>query len=340
MTNREYLPLRPEKFTGVIGTTFADSTPGSLEIEKPPKGAPNIVVMMLDDVGFGQTSVFGGPAQTPRLEELASTGLRYNRFHTTALCSPTRAALLSGRNHHSVHTGNIMELATAFPGYDGQWPDDAASVAETLKLNGYNTAAFGKWHNVPDYETGPSGPFTHWPTGKGFEHWFGFLGGEADQWHTPLFENTNAVEPPHDQEWHFTEAIADEAISWMSRQHASAPDKPFFLYWAPGAAHAPHHVAPQWSDKYKGAFDHGWDQQRELTFEQQKKLGVIPSDTELTPAPTSSRPGAIAARARRGCMPGCRRSSPGSSSTPMPRWVECWTRWTTLVCATTPWSSS
>ena len=232
-------------------------------------GAPNVVVIMLDDVGFGQTSTFDGPARMPALDQLAEQGLTYNRFHTTALCSPTRAALLSGRNHHSVHTGNIMELATGYPGYDGRWPADAASIAETLKGNGYSTAAFGKWHNTPDYETSPAGPFDHWPTGKGFEHWWGFLGGEADQWNTPLWQNTTPVERPADagDDWHFTEEMARQAIAWMGAQKASAPDKPFFLYWTPGAAHAPHHVAKEWSDRYRGEFDHGWDRQREITFE-------------------------------------------------------------------------
>ncbi|MFV0260798.1 MAG: arylsulfatase [Acidimicrobiales bacterium] len=285
--DRTHLPLAPERFSGRIGRTYADSVPGDLELGEPPDGAPNVVVIMLDDVGFGQTSKFGGPVNTPALEKLAGEGLTYNRFHTTALCSPTRAALLSGRNHHSVHTGNIMELATAYPGYDGQWPQDAASIAEILKLNGYSTAAFGKWHNTPDYETSPAGPFDHWPTGKGFEYFWGFLGGEADQWNTPLWENTTAVERPADADpaWHFTEEMAHNAISWIGRQKASAPDKPFFLYWTPGAAHAPHHVGKEWSDRYRGQFDHGWDRQREITFENQKRLGIIPEGTTLTPRP-------------------------------------------------------
>ena len=283
--SRQYLPLPDAPFNGEIGQTYKDSTPGKFEMKSPPDGAPNVVLIMLDDVGFGQTSLFGGPAQTPALEKLADTGVRYNRFHTTALCSPTRAALLSGRNHHTVHTGNIMELATAYPGYDGRWPADAASIAAILTGNGYSSAAFGKWHNTPDYETSPSGPFEHWPTGKGFEYFYGFLGGEADQWATPLIRNTSPVETPAEEGWHFSEAIADDAIAWMGKQKASSPDKPFFVYWAPGAAHAPHHVAKEWSDKYKGKFDHGWDRQRELTFKNQVDLGVIPDDTVLTQRP-------------------------------------------------------
>ncbi|MCB9137044.1 MAG: arylsulfatase [Caldilineaceae bacterium] len=286
--DRNYLPIPPATFEGRIGTTYKESEAVVPELDGPPDGAPNVVLIMLDDVGFGQTSMFGGPAQTPHIEQLAAEGVTYNRFHTTALCSPTRAALLSGRNHHSVHTGTIMELATGFPGYDGVWPADAASVAEILKANGYNTAAFGKWHNTPDYESSPAGPFTQWPTGKGFEYFYGFMGGEADQWNTPLYENTNPIEQPADDpDWHFSEAIAEQAIGWMARQKASAPDKPFFLYWAPGAAHAPHHVTDEWSDKYKGKFDHGWDKQREITFENQKQKGVIPQETQLTPRPDS-----------------------------------------------------
>jgi arylsulfatase len=247
-----------------------------------------VLIVLLDDVGFGQTSTFGGPVKTPTLQKLADEGLRYNTFHTTALCSPSRAALLSGRNHHSVHTGCITELATGFPGYDGSWPRECASVAEILRENAYSTAAFGKWHNTPDHELSASGPFDRWPSGKGFDYFYGFQGGESSQWHTPLFENNAPIEPPHDDPtWHFSEAIAEKAISWIGQQKAATPDKPFFVYFAPGAAHAPHHVAPEWADKYKGEFDHGWDRQRELTFERQKQLRLVPQNTELTPRPDS-----------------------------------------------------
>jgi arylsulfatase len=282
----DILPLPERKFRGRIGTYYSDSEAEVPSMPSAPEGAPNVLLVLLDDVGFGHTSTFGGPVNTPTLQRLADEGLRYNRFHTTALCSPTRAALLTGRNHHSVHTGCITELSTGFPGYDGVLPKDAALVAETLRQNGYNTAAFGKWHNTPDYETSPAGPFDRWPTGLGFEHFWGFMGGEANQWHTPLTENTTSVEQPKDDPaWHLSEAMAEKAISWISAQKASAPDKPFFVYWAPGAAHAPHHVGKEWADKYKGKFDHGWDKQREITFEKQKKLGVIPKDTKLTPRP-------------------------------------------------------
>ena len=281
------LPMPSKPFNGTIGETYADSTPGTPQQLAAPEGAPNVVIVLLDDVGFGHSSTFGGPVNTPTLQRLADEGLRYNRFHTTALCSPTRAALLTGRNHHSVHTGTIMEVATGFPGYDGILPGDTATVAETLRLRGYNTAAFGKWHNTPDYELSAAGPFDRWPTGLGFEEFYGFQGGEASQWHTPLYEGTTPVEPPDEPGWHFSEAIAQRCIDWIAEQKAVNPDKPFFVYWAPGAAHAPHHVAAEWADKYKGKFDHGWDEQRRLTFERQKQIGVIPADTKLTPRPDS-----------------------------------------------------
>ncbi len=282
----DILPLPTPRFDGRIGTYFSDSSAVIPTLQAPPPGAPNILLVLLDDVGFGQTSTFGGPVNTPTLQRLADGGLRYNRFHTTALCSPTRAAILSGRNHHSMHTGCITELATGFPGYDGIMPKDAALVAETLRQNGYNTAAFGKWHNTPDYETSTAGPFARWPTGLGFEYFWGFMGGETNNWHPPLVENTSPIERPKDDPaWHLSSAMADKAIAWIGMQKASAPDKPFFCYFAPGAAHAPHHVAPEWADRYKGKFDHGWDKERERTFSRQKKLGVIPKNTKLTPRP-------------------------------------------------------
>ncbi len=284
----DILPLPDARFQGRIGSTYVDSEADIISLRTPPEGAPNVLLVLLDDVGFGQTSTFGGPANTPTLQKLADEGLRYNHFHTTALCSPTRAALLSGRNHHSVHTGIITEMATGFPGYDGSWPRDAACIAEILQGNQYATAAFGKWHNTPDHELSAAGPFDRWPTGKGFGYFYGFQGGESSQWETPLFENTAPIEPPHDDpKWHFTEAIAERAISWIGQQKAAAPDMPFFIYFAPGAAHAPHHVHKEWADKYKGKFDHGWDRQREITLEKQKKLGLVPKDTKLTPRPDS-----------------------------------------------------
>jgi arylsulfatase A-like enzyme len=282
----DILPLPDPRFMGDIGTSYTDSKADVITLPTAPAGAPNVLLILLDDVGFGQTSTFGGPVNTPTLQRLANEGLRYNRFHTTALCSPTRAALLSGRNHHSVHTGCITELATGFPGYDAQWPKESACIAEILKGNRYSTAAFGKWHNTPDHELGACGPFDRWPTGKGFDYFYGFQGGESSQWHPPLFENTAPIEMPHDNpKWHLSEALAEKAIGWIGQQKATAPEKPFFMYFAPGAGHAPHHVHQEWADKYRGKFDHGWDRQREITFENQKKLGIIPQNTELTPRP-------------------------------------------------------
>ena len=284
----DILPLSGPPFRGRIGNTYVDSEPDIILAPTAPPGAPNVLAILLDDVGFGQTSTFGGPVQTPTLQRLADQGLRYNRFHTTALCSPTRAAFLTGRNHHSVHTGVITEMATGFPGYDGVWPREAACIAEILKGHNYSTAAFGKWHNTPDHELGAPGPFDRWPVGKGFDYWYGFQGGESSQWHTPLYENTAPIEPPHDNpKWHFSEAIAEKAIGWIGQQKGSAPDMPFFIYFAPGACHSPHHIHKEWADKYEGKFDQGWDRQREITFENQKKLGLIPKNTKLTPRPSS-----------------------------------------------------
>jgi arylsulfatase len=286
-SDRSVLPLSPPVFGGRVGETYSDSQPDMPEPLSAPAGAPNVLIVLLDDVGFGQTATFGGPVATPTLQQLAAGGVSFNRFHTTALCSPSRAALLTGRNHHSAHTGTIMELATGFEGYDGQLRGDTATIAEVLRRNGYATAAFGKWHNTPDYELGPTGPFDRWPTGLGFDHWWGFQGGEASQWNTPLYSDTTPIEPPDDADWHFSEAIADQCISWISSHRAASPNRPFFAYWAPGCAHAPHHVAAEWADKYAGAFDHGWDEQRRITHDRQKELGVVPADSELTPRPDS-----------------------------------------------------
>ncbi|KRB36608.1 arylsulfatase [Microbacterium sp. Root180] len=252
----------------------------------PPEGAPNVLVILLDDVGFGASSVFGGPCRTPVAERLAGGGLRYNRFHTTALCAPTRQALLTGRNHHSVGMGSITETATSAPGNSSLRPNTKAPLAMTLKLNGYSTAQFGKCHEVPVWQSSPIGPFDAWPSaGGGFEKFYGFIGGENNQWEPALYEGTTAVEPPATPEegYHLTEDLADQAIGWMRTQKALAPDRPFFVYFAPGATHAPHHVPAEWADRYKGEFADGWDVQREKTFARQKELGVIPADAELTP---------------------------------------------------------
>lgn len=280
------LPRPQPRFHGQVGLTYKDSKPDFPQPVRAPAGAPNIVLILLDDVGYGQTSTFGGGIDTPYLDRLAKTGLRYTQFHTTALCSPTRAALLTGRNHHSVSTGVITELATGFDGYTSILPKKAATIAEILRLSGYNTAAFGKWHNTPDWETSSAGPFDRWPTSLGFEYFYGFLGGDTNQWEPALVENTRAIERPREQkDYHLTSDLADRAIAWVREQKSVAPDKPYFLYFATGAAHAPHHAPQEWIDKYKGKFDHGWDRERELTFERQKQLGVIPQNTQLTKRP-------------------------------------------------------
>ena len=251
---------------------------------RPPAGAPNVLVILIDDAGFGSSSAFGGPGETPTAERLARGGLRYNRFHTTALCAPTRAALLTGRNHHSVNMGSITELATSAPGSTSLRPNNKAPLAETLKLNGYSTAQFGKCHEVPVFQNSPIGPFDMWPTGSGFEYYYGFIGGEDSDWYPSLYESTIPVEPPKTPQdgYHLTEDLADQAIAWMRTQKSMAPDKPSFVYFAPGATHAPHHVPQEWIDRYKGRFSHGWDKQREITFAKQKEMGVIPADAGLT----------------------------------------------------------
>lgn len=251
---------------------------------RPPEGAPNVLIIMLDDAGFGASSTFGGPCETPTFDKLAQVGLRYNRFHTTALCAPTRAALLTGRNHHSVGMGTVTEIATSAPGASSVKPNNKAPLATTLKLNGYSTAQFGKCHEVPVFQNSPIGPFDMWPTGSGFEYFYGFIAGEDDQWYPSLYEGTTPIEVNKmpEEGYHLTEDLADHAISWIHTQKSIAPDKPFFVYFVPGATHAPHHVPQEWIDKYKGKFAHGWDEQREITFAKQKEMGVIPADAGLT----------------------------------------------------------
>jgi arylsulfatase A-like enzyme len=287
---RQILPIPDRPYIGL--TTYDAKDPDTkfppIEPLRPPKRAPNVLVVLLDDVGFGASSAFGGPCQTPNLEKLAANGLKYNRFHTTALCSPTRQALLTGRNHHSVGMGGITEIATSAPGYSSVLPKSKAPLAETLKLNGFSTAQFGKCHEVPVWQTSPLGPFDQWPTGGGgFEYFYGFIGGETNQWDPAIYEGTTPLEPPRTAEegYHFTEDITDKAILWVQQQKALMPDKPFFVYFAPGATHAPHHVPKEWADKYKGKFDQGWDKLREETLARQKKLGVIPESAELTERP-------------------------------------------------------
>ncbi|MDX1965670.1 MAG: arylsulfatase, partial [Planctomycetaceae bacterium] len=278
------LPLPPAPFKGQIGVRSRDSLPDFPQPVRAPKGAPNILLVLLDDVGFGASSTFGGPCRTPTLTRLAENGLRYNHFHTTALCSPTRAALLTGRNHHSAHTGVIMEAGTGFPGYDTLMGKETATVAEVLKQAGYGTAWFGKNHNVPDWESSQAGPFDRWPTSLGFDHFYGFIGGDTSQWRPNVTEGTKPIEPYlGNPDYNFDYDMADQAIKWIELQKAIAPDKPFFCYYSPGATHAPHHPRKDWVEKYKGKFDQGWDKVREETFARQKQLGVIPADAKLTP---------------------------------------------------------
>jgi arylsulfatase A-like enzyme len=279
------IPHRPHVGLTTFDAKDPDTTFPPIEPLRPPEGAPNVLIVLLDDVGFGASSAFGGPCNTPTAERLAAGGLKYNRFHTTALCAPTRQALLTGRNHHSVGMGTITETATSAPGYTALRPNTKAPLPLTLKLNGYSTAQFGKCHEVPPWQTSPMGPFDAWPAGGGgFEYFYGFIGGENNQWDPALYAGLTPVDPPKTPEegYHLTEDLADHAIDWIRQQKALAPDKPFFVYFAPGATHAPHHVPKEWAEKYKGKFAHGWDKQRELTFAKQKELGVIPSDAELT----------------------------------------------------------
>ncbi|MFN7733113.1 MAG: arylsulfatase [Pirellula sp.] len=278
------LPRPVDPFHGKIHLRAKDSVSDFPQPLQAPEGAPNILLVLLDDVGFGATSVFGGPCQTPNFQKLADRGLRYNQFHTTALCSPTRAALITGRNHHSVHTGVITEAATGFPGYDSVMHKDTATVAEILKQNGWGTAWFGKNHNVPDWQSSQAGPFDLWPTGLGFDHFYGFIGGDTSQWRPAVTEGTKPIEPYLNRpDYNFDYDIADQAIRWIEMQKTVAPDKPFFCYYAPGATHAPHHPKEEWIKKYRGKFDQGWDQVREETFARQKKLGVIPATAKLNP---------------------------------------------------------
>jgi arylsulfatase len=280
------LPFPPTPTASEAGETILDST---MEWREQPQrlgpDAPNVLIVLIDDVGFAQNDTFGGEIHTPTLSRLLNEGICYNRFHTTSICSPTRAALLTGRNHHRVGNGTIAERASDFDGYTGVIPKTSATIPEVLHHYGYRSAAFGKWHNTPANQTTAMGPFDRWPTGHGFDYFYGFLAGETSQYEPRLYENLNPVEPPHDEEYHLTEDMADKAIAWLKRHQAFSPDKPFFMYWAPGAAHGPHHVFSEWADKYKGKFDDGWDAYRERVFKRQKELGWIPEDSKLTPRP-------------------------------------------------------
>jgi arylsulfatase A-like enzyme len=283
--DRTVLPIREPALPTVRELDARNAeAPARFEV-RAPKGAPNVVIVLIDDIGFGHGSAFGGPIRMPTLDRLAANGLRYNRFHTTALCSPTRMALLTGHNHHANNAGAIMELATAFPGNTGVRPASITPLAEILRQNGYSTSAFGKYHETPPWEVSVSGPFDRWPTGSGFDKFYGFIGGETNQWAPAIYDGVTRVEHRQSPDYHFTTDMTDQAINWVSAQQSLTPDKPFYMYFAPGATHAPHHVPKEWIAKYKGEFSGGWDELRKQTFARQKQMGVIPAESELTPRP-------------------------------------------------------
>jgi arylsulfatase len=287
--DRTVLPIPEPRHAPITETDVRRATPPPRFEVKAPNGAPNVVLVLIDDMGFGQPGTFGGAIAMPTLDRIASQGLRYSNFHTAALCSPTRAALLTGRNHHTNNTGAVQDVATAFPGQTGKRPPSVAPLAEILRLNGYSTGAFGKWHLTPLWETSLSGPFDLWPTRSGFERYYGFIGGEANQWAPLLYDGTLEVEMPTDPKYHVTTDLVNRAIQWVRAQQSLTPDRPFFLYFAPGATHAPHHVAKEWVDRYRGRFDSGWDAYREETLARQIEKGVVPPGTKLAPKPAAIR---------------------------------------------------
>ncbi|QEG01932.1 Arylsulfatase [Stieleria maiorica] len=283
--NRTTLPIPQPQRPTYTELDVRDAKPPARFEVTAPKGAPNVLIILVDDLGFGATSTFGGPIPTPTLDRLAQTGLRFNNFHTTALCSPTRVALKCGRNHHTANAGSIMETSTAFPGNTGAIPNSVAPLAEMMRLNGFSTAAFGKWHETAPWETSVSGPFDRWPTRQGFDKFYGFIGGETDQWAPLIYDGVKKVNPPQVEGYHFTEDMTNQAINWVKAQQSMTPDKPFFMYFATGATHAPHHVPKDWIEKFHGKFDDGWDAVRQATYERQKDAGVIPAETKLPPRP-------------------------------------------------------
>lgn len=285
--NRTELPLPDPRFQGTRNRTLKGSQPDwrITASVRPPEGAPNVMLILIDDAGFGNPSTFGGPINTPNLTRLADSGLKYNRFHVTALCSPTRAALLTGRNHHAVGFGSVGELPGPFPGYNAARPQSAAPFPQILQMNGYSTAAFGKWHMTPDDVQGTAGPFDRWPNAWGFDHFWGFLGGESGQYDPLLVEDNTVIGVPEGKDYYLPDDMTDKAVEWLHSVAAQDPGKPWFMYYSTGCSHAPHHVPTEWSDRHKGQFDMGWDRYREMVFESQKRLGVIPPDARLTPRP-------------------------------------------------------
>ena len=285
--DRSTLPIKESTYPAITELDARKAkAPARFEVTAPAK-APNVVIVLIDDIGFGHSSAFGGPIHMPTLEKLAVNGLKYNRFHTTALCSPTRTAILTGYNHHSNNAGAIMEVATAFPGNTGIRPQTITPIAQVLRMNGYSTAAFGKYHETPPWEGSVSGPYDRWPTGSGFDKFYGFIGGETNQWHPMVYDGTTRVYPNVDAPgYHFTNDMTDQALAWMNTQQSLTPDKPFYMYFATGATHAPHHAPKEFVKKYKGKFSQGWDKLREETLARQKQLGVVPQNTVLAPKPT------------------------------------------------------
>lgn len=283
--NREILPIVEPEAKKYTELDARNTTPPKRFEVKAPKNAPNVIIVLIDDLGLGATSAFGGPINTPTMERLSEGGLRYNNFNTTSLCSPTRMAIKTGRNHHTCNTGSIMETSTAYPGNTGALPASVAPLAETLRLNGYSTGAFGKWHETAAWETSVSGPFDRWPTRQGFDKFYGFIGGETDQWAPLIFDGVKKVNPPKEENYHFTTDMTNQAINWVKAQQSMTPDKPFFMYFSTGAVHAPHHVSKEWSDKYKGKYAKGWDVVRETTVKNMKAQGVIPKNTKLGKKP-------------------------------------------------------
>ncbi|TWU67048.1 arylsulfatase [Crateriforma conspicua] len=283
--DREVLPIKPPSIPPIKTLDARDmGTPSVFEV-KPPKGAPNVIIILVDDLGFGGTSHFGGPVKTDTFDKLAKQGIFYNQFHSTALCSPTRQALKTGRNHHSAAMGKITELATSFPGYTGVLPDDVAAIGKMMNYNGYSTSAYGKWHETAVWEISPSGPMSRWPNRQGFDEFYGFLGGETNQWTPTIYHNENRVETPDQPDYHFLSDMTTKAIDWMRFQQSLTPEKPFFVYFAPGATHAPHHVPKSYIEKQKGRFDQGWDVLREQIYQRQLASGVIPTGTKLAEKP-------------------------------------------------------
>jgi arylsulfatase A-like enzyme len=285
LMDRTTLPIVPPEYAAITELDARDATPPPRVDLKAPKGAPNVVIVLIDDIGFGSAGSFGGTIETPVLDRLAGDGLRFNQFHTTAICAATRISLLTGRNHHTNNMGSIGETATAFPGNTGVRPLSVAPVTEMLRANGYSTAAFGKYHETPPWEISASGPYDRWPTSSGFDKFYGFIGGEVNQWAPFLHDGVTPVEIPDDPDYHVTTDLADQSIKWMRTQKAFTPDKPFFVYFAPGAVHAPHHAPQSWIDQYKGKFDEGWDVYREETLARQIKLGVVPAQKNFAKKP-------------------------------------------------------